>query len=189
MTTTTTTTQDIVDIVSVIGICDDARAVAATPVPADEALRCLCAAVPAAAWKAKRKTGWGRTHYADRDANGTCGSHYEARRGASIDAASVSRTGGQNSGGYEIDDSGLWLDEDGSLWCVVAVEGSWSQWQGSSSGYEYTWGRYRGEYDLAAVVVAVRDLVAAYRDRCRARRAAGSKEAGELLAALTAAGY
>src|SRR6185437_7065063 len=143
-------------------------------------------AVPAAAWKRKRVSGWRRTHFADCNAAGTCGYTYDDRPGLTVCKYEVSRVGGQNAGSYEVSESGLRVEPDGSLWHVTAVVGSWSQWQGSSSGYTLTWSRYRGEYDLMAVVAAIHTLVETYRDRCRARRQAGAKEAGQLLAALAA---
>lgn len=172
----------------VIDLCRDAVAVAATPVPADVALARLCRAVPAKAWHPRRKVGWGRTHYGDPYASDTSGNRYELRPGLTIDAPDVREIGGQNSGGYEISDSGLRVEPDGSLWHVTVVDGSWSQWQGSSSGYTLIWGRYSQEYDLTVVVASIRDMVSAYRDRCQSRRATGAAEAAILMAALDAAG-
>ena len=176
------------EIESIVSVCAEAREVEATPIPADEALRRLCRAVPSGAWKRGRKCGWGRTHYADPNARGECGNRYEPACGLSIIAAEVRRVGGQNTGGYEVEEGGLWLESDGSLWEVRAVDGSWSNWQGSSSGYTMEWRRYTDRYDLAEVAAKVRAAVEAYRDKCRARRVSGAAEATRLIAALDAAG-
>lgn len=170
---------------------DTASTEAATPPPFAAALRSLCLAMPSAAWRTKRRSGWRCTHYADPNARGgEIGYVYEAVRGLLVRAPTSCDVGGQNRGRTVTSNGGLWLSESGCLY-RARIAGSWSNWQGSTSAYEITW-RSIGVDDLAddeveQILTALRHRALAFRDRCRGAKQRGAAEANAILAALESA--
>jgi hypothetical protein len=155
------------------------------------ALAALAQSLPSDIWR-KRKTGWHRTHYADCNAAGENKYHYEDRSDTiTVRGYSKTAEGGQNGGSYALsdDDDSLYFTRGGRLETAVSVEGSWSQWQGSSSEYEVSFAEAHGSYTdeaLQQVVAKVGTRLEEYRANKIAKHAAGAAYARQLLAALAA---
>lgn len=158
---------------------------------AAESLGQLASALPSELWS-KRKISWSRSHYADCNARGNNeDTQYEADRDTIvISGCKPSTGGGQNEGHYYVgdDDDSLYFHRDGSLSTCTAVEGSWSCWQGSSSGYEMTFGRVEAtDAHVARVLPVVERKLRKHLDALRVKHQAGAKTAKALLAPLESA--
>lgn len=155
---------------------------------AAESLRKLAASLPTELWR-KRKISWSQSHYADSNARGANeDTQYEdSRNTIVIEGCEPSTGGGQNSGHYYVsdDDDSLYFHRDGSLSTCTSVEGSWSCWQGSSSGYEMTFGRVEADdATVERVLPVVERVLREHLDALRAKHQRGATAAKALLAAL-----
>ena len=157
-----------------------------------EAWRKLCHSLPDdLKWPNRRRTGWRRTRYGDCNANGinkTVGDIPCIYSGDVDSGREI--VGGQNGGSYTYDadaDDCLCFASDGAIYEVRDIDGSWSQWQGSSSSYSYQWQVYDGpieDFVFAEVLSEVKSLLEEYREERKAKRKAGAKTAKALIDAL-----
>jgi hypothetical protein len=171
----------------------ECRDLASEPVPARAAWAAIASAIrPTGLTLTRRRSGWRRTHYADPNASGTSGCTYTEDIGIVLgdQSSGVRRAGGQNSGHYEFsaDSDCLFFSVlSGEIYELCDVDGSWSQWQGSSSSYELRWRRYEGDITdemLDAVVAQVAERLTKRRDFLRRRKVAGAAAATRILSAL-----
>lgn len=176
-----------VDIVTMAAECDEL----AGPTKAEQLLVAIAKRLPQGIWR-KRPTGWGRDHYADCNARGGA---VETTFRDEADAICVAKfdtewVGGQNAGSIEIKDDarGIYFCRDGRVLEVASVSGSWSQWQGSSSGYQIDgWRKISISEDvLDAVLSETRSQVESIRDEMRERHQSGAVECAHLLDILEA---
>lgn len=182
---------------TITALAAECASLATDPIPAREAWAALAATIRGVPMVklTKMRVGWSRTHYADHNALGTSGYEYDSRiRGIVVgdQGSGIERAGGQNGGHYVLGDSDcLFFSTDGRVYEVVAVEGHWSNWQGSSSSYSLTWREYQGDITdecLEAVVADVVSRLTALRDDLRRRKVAGARMASRILSALESVG-
>lgn len=175
-------------------LATECRTLATDPVPAHQAWQAICRAISGLPLRlGKQRSGWGRSHYGDPNARGSGpGYTYTGHRGIALgdQGSMVTREGGQNSGGYCYDaenDDCLFFATDGRVYEVCAVDGSWSQWQGSSSSYSLTWREYAGEISDESLAKVTEEIVwrlTEYRDDLLRRKVAGASAANRILAAM-----